>query len=76
VNGNNEKYADLKHLPNKIDASELTTTLNSLYAEWELVCSIPEVETAFPNFGDKKYVTGIRPNTKTTGTVLIFRRRK
>lgn len=41
---------------------------------WELVNTYEETETVFPNWGNEKYVTGIQPNTRTLGIVLIFKR--
>jgi hypothetical protein len=41
---------------------------------WELVSSYLEMETAFPNFGDKQYVSGIQPNVRPQRLVLIFKR--
>ncbi len=42
---------------------------------WELVsCSI-EMETAFPNFGNGEYVTGIKSNVRPHGVLLIFKRK-
>lgn len=49
--------------------------LNSYGNEgWELTTSYLEVETAFPNFGDEKYVTGLQPNIRPQDLVLIFKR--
>lgn len=49
--------------------------LNELGADgWELVSSYLELETAFPNFGDQKYVTGIQPNVRPQDVVLLFKR--
>ena len=44
-------------------------------AGWEVVTSYLEVETAFPNFGDDKFVTGIQPNVRPQRLVVILRRR-
>ena len=41
---------------------------------WELVTSYVEVETAFPNFGDSDYHTGIKPNVRSSKLVLIYKR--
>lgn len=42
---------------------------------WELVNTYLEMETAFPNFGDGKYVTGIRTNIRPQLLVLIFKKK-
>ena len=58
---------------NAITPSE--TQLNTLGGEgWELVSSYLEMETAYPNFGDEKYVTGIQPNIRPQSVVLLFKR--
>lgn len=44
-------------------------------AGWELVGTYLELETAYPNFGDSKYVTGLQPNVRPQRAVLILRRR-
>lgn len=54
----------------------LTGTINLYFGKWELVGTVTEIETVHPNFGKEDYVTGIQPNTRTSGTILIFRRRK
>lgn len=41
---------------------------------WELVDTYTEIGSAFPNFGNKDYVTGIRENTRTTVLNFIFKR--
>ena len=57
-----------------IDPSEAElTSLGS--AGWELAGSYLEIETAYPNFGDDKYVTGLQPNIRPQRLVLVFRRR-
>ena len=43
---------------------------------WELVASFLEMETAFPNFGRKNFLAGIRVNVRPQTVVLIFRRVK
>lgn len=51
-------------------------TLNEMGNEgWELSTCYLELETAFPNFGDEDYVTGIRDNIRPQRLVLIFKRR-
>ncbi len=42
---------------------------------WELVDSYLELETAYPNFGDAKYVTGLQPNVRPQRLVVILRHR-
>ena len=42
---------------------------------WELVGTLLEMETAFPNFGKDEYVTGLRENVRPQKAVLIFKRR-
>jgi hypothetical protein len=52
-----------------------TDELNKLGVQgWELATSYLELETAFPNFGNDKYVSGIQPNVRPQRLVLIFRR--
>ena len=41
---------------------------------WELVGTFLEMETAFANFGDEKYVTGLQPNIRPQSAVLLFKR--
>ena len=44
-----------------------TAMLNKMGKEgWELVSTYTETATAFPNFGNSDYVTGIRDNTRTS----------
>lgn len=43
---------------------------------WELVNVYTKIETEFPNFGDSKYVTGIRDNTRTSSLNFVFKRKK
>lgn len=58
---------------NTIDIPE--ETLNEMGQDgWELVTSHLEMETAFPNFGDSKYVTGLQPNIRPQMVTLIFKR--
>lgn len=42
---------------------------------WDVVASFLELETAFPNFGDAKYVTGLQPNVRPQRVVLVLRHR-
>lgn len=52
------------------------TELSALGAEgWEIVGSYLELETAYPNFGDSKYVTGLQPNIRPQRAVILLRRR-
>jgi hypothetical protein len=58
---------------NQIDVSD--AQLNALGLQgWELAGSYLEMETAFPNFGDSKYVTGLRDNVRPQRLVLILKR--
>ena len=41
---------------------------------WELMDVFLEMETAFPNFGDSQYVTGLQPNVRPQRAVLLFKR--
>ena len=51
--------------------------LNKLGDEgWEIATSYLEIETAFPNFGDDKYHTGIKSNIRPQRLVIIFKREK
>lgn len=53
------------------------TELSQLGDEgWELVGSFLEMETAYPNFGNEKYVTGLQANVRPQGAVLLFKRAK
>jgi hypothetical protein len=40
-----------------------------------IVGSYLEIETAYPNFGDSKYVTGLQPNVRPQRLVLVLRHR-
>lgn len=52
-----------------------TAMLNKMGKEgWELVSTYTETATAFPNFGDASYVTGIRDNTRTSVVNFVFKR--
>jgi hypothetical protein len=49
--------------------------LNKLGSEgWLLVISYLELETAYPNFEDYKYVTGLQPNIRPQRAILLFKR--
>ena len=51
--------------------------LNSLGAQgWEIVTSYIETETAWPNFGNNDYVTGLQPNVRPQSLVVILKREK
>jgi len=41
---------------------------------WEMVTSILEIETEFPNFGSGQYVNGIKPNVRSNRALFIFKR--
>ena len=41
---------------------------------WELVDVYTITQTQHPNFGDDKYVTGIRENTRTESIHYVFKR--
>ena len=52
-----------------------TAMLNKMGKEgWELVSTYTETATAFPNFGNSDYVTGIRDNTRTSVVNFVFKR--
>jgi hypothetical protein len=58
---------------NQISVSD--AQLNAIGLQgWELAGSYLEMETAFPNFGDSKYVTGLRDNVRPQRLVLILER--
>lgn len=60
--------------PKKFD--DPTAELNRLGTEgWELVSTYTTVETKFPNFGNGKYVTGIRDNTYTGQICFVLKRK-
>ncbi len=51
--------------------------LNELGKEgWELISTSLEMETAYPNFGDSRYVTGLQPNVRPQSLICIFKRIK
>lgn len=51
--------------------------LDALGAEgWELATSYLEMETAWVNFGNDKYVTGLQPNVRPQRVVFVFKRPK
>ncbi len=50
--------------------------LNKLGSDgWELTTSYLEMETAWYNFGNDGYVTGLQPNIRPQRVVFIFKRR-
>jgi hypothetical protein len=50
--------------------------LNQLGGEgWELASSYLEMETAWVNFGDNSYVTGLQPNIRPQRVVFVFKRK-
>lgn len=52
-----------------------TTMLNKMGNDgWELISTYTEVSTAFPNFGNSGYVTGIRENVRTSVINFVFKR--
>ena len=52
-------------------------TLNAIGdSNWELVTAYVEHNTAFPNFGNDEYVTGMRPNVRPSAVVFVFKRPK
>ena len=51
-------------------------SLNKLGIEgWELVTSYLEMETAWVNFGNNEYVTGLQPNVRPQRVVFVFKRK-
>jgi len=42
---------------------------------WELVDIFEIIETAHPNFGDERYVSGIQPNVRTAELNFVFKRK-
>ncbi|MBO4803977.1 MAG: FKBP-type peptidyl-prolyl cis-trans isomerase N-terminal domain-containing protein, partial [Muribaculaceae bacterium] len=51
--------------------------LNKLGDEgWELVTTYEKLETAHPNYGNEKYVTGLQANTRTGAVVFLFKRQR
>ena len=54
--------------------ADQTAMLNKMGKEgWELVSTYTETGTAFPNFGNSEYVTGIRDNTRTAVVNFVFK---
>lgn len=59
------------------DQQQIQNTLtNEGNQGWELVNTLPFEDTSFPNFGDAKYVPGIKPNTHTSAFIMFFKRKK
>lgn len=51
--------------------------LNKLGDEgWELVDVYTRIETVHPNFGNKEYVIGLQPNTRTEAVIYVLKRPK
>jgi hypothetical protein len=61
----------LKYASVNVDQAQLQTLTGE---GWELVDSFLEMETAFPNFGNSEYVTGLQPNVRPQRAVLLFKR--
>ena len=65
------KYKIVEFAPDQ----KMEKTFNELGKEgWELVSTYTETATAFPNFGNSDYVTGIRDNTRTSVVNFVFKR--
>lgn len=57
--------------------ADQTAMLNKMGKEgWELVSAYTETGTAFPNFGNSEYVTGIRDNTRTAVVNFVFKNQR
>lgn len=60
---------------NPVRIENPTDELNALGKEgWELVATYTSVSTAFPNFGNHEYVTGLQSNTRTHKVCFVFKR--
>ena len=71
ANASIDANADVEELT--FDAPE--NELNKLGEEgWELAGVYTNTQTVFPNFGDDKYVTGIRTNTRTSVITFVLKR--
>ena len=67
-------FSDTSRAP---EFSDQTDVLNLMGRNgWELVSVYTEVTTYFPNFGDSRYFTGIRGNTRTSEIKFVFKRPK
>lgn len=86
--GDSWEYMVLKYVPYNLpdrtgEGAFLATTIDISESEldrygqqgWELVAAYTEIETAFPNFGNPSYVTGLQPNVRPQAVTLIFKRR-
>jgi len=72
VSFDNETSSDFRAPNIQVSLEEL----NEYGAEgWELVDVYTTTETVHPNFGDEKYVTGIRENTRTRKVTYVFKRK-
>ncbi len=67
-----EGYEALKQSRAFVNIDELN---DMGYNGWELVSCSVELETAFPNFGNGEYVTGIKSNVRPHGVLLLFKRK-
>lgn len=60
-----------------MEFDDQTSMLNKMGNNgWELVSTYTEVGTAFPNFGNNEYVTGLRDNHRTCVVNFVFKRPK
>jgi hypothetical protein len=59
--------------PSKIPIDESSFNQLGEYG-WELAACYVETETAYPNFGDSDYHTGIKSNVRSSRLVLIYKR--
>lgn len=65
------------HKQSSPEFHDQTSMLNLMGSSgWELVSVYTEIATEFPNFGEDRYVTGIRSNTKTQVINFVFKRPK
>lgn len=66
--------------PGEFDDISITPSLDELNKlgdeGWQIATSYLEIETAFPNFGNEKYHTGIKSNIRPKRLVIIFKREK
>lgn len=67
------KNSDFKAL--EFQGHNFDMTLSGYGKEgWELVSVYTTIETAYPNFGDAEYHTGIKENTRTQTINFVFKR--